>query len=163
MKFLILISLFFLSACGFTPVYGTNRTIDRGIEETFETIAIGNIPDREGQFLRNELIDRFYRNGRPDDVRFDLTFSTVTESQRNLDITIDSDTTRAQLTVRTTMQLHSRLTNEIVLERALQSTASYNVLGSEFANRVSEDATRENVLQDLARQVELQLSLYFKR
>ena len=49
------------------------------------------------------------------------------------------------------------------MERDLESIASFNVLGSEFGNRISEQATRENVLKDIARQIELQLSLYFKR
>ncbi|MGB0719744.1 MAG: LPS assembly lipoprotein LptE [Bdellovibrionales bacterium] len=152
-----------LSACGFHPVYGVNKYENTGVEARFESIAIGNIPDREGQFLRNELIDRFYRNGTPTSPAYTLTLSPITQSRRDLDVTIDDDTTRAQLTLGTTMRLTDNTTKQTVLERKLESTASYNVLGSEFTNRVSEQSTRENVLKDLARRIELQTSLYFKR
>ena len=61
------------------------------------------------------------------------------------------------------MTLTDKRTGELVLQRNLQSTASFNVLGSEFANRVTEQSTRENVIKDIARQIEMQLALYFKR
>lgn len=162
-KILLTAALLTLAACGLHPVYGVNKHTPIGAETRFEQIQIGNIPDREGQFLRNELIDRFYRNGRPQSPAYTLSIAPVQETQRDLDITIDSDTTRAQLVLSTAITLTSNATKETLLKRQLQSTASYNVLGSEFANRVSEDATRENLLKDLARQTELQLTLYFKR
>ena len=37
------------------------------------------------------------------------------------------------------------------------------ILGSEFATRVTEDNARQNALDDIARQVEMQLNLFFKR
>lgn len=152
-----------LSGCGFHPVYGVNKHTATGVEAYLESVSIGGIPDREGQYLRNALIDRFYRDGRPRHTRYDLTFSPIRERQRNLDVTIDSDTTRAQLTLLTSLTMSDKQTGDVVLKRNLQSTASYNVLGSEFANRVSEQSTRENILDDLARQIEMQIGLHFKR
>ena len=163
MKKLALISVLFIAACGFHPVYGVNKYTPVGAETKFQQISISNIPDREGQYLRNALIDRLYRDGRPESPKYTLSLSPLREKQRDLDITIDSDTTRAQLRIETKMQLIDTDTKEILINRALNSTASYNVLGSEFTNRVSEQSTRENILDDLARQVEMQISLYFKR
>lgn len=157
------ITLLSLTACGFHPVYGVNKYEATGIENRFSQIQISNIPDREGQFLRNQLIDNFYRSGRPSSPAYTLKISKISETQRDLDVTRDSDTTRAQLTLSTNIILEDKKTKQNLLERRIQSIASYNVLGSEFANRVSEDTTRENLLKDVARQVELQLSLYFKR
>lgn len=158
-----IIALFFMTACGFHPVYGVNKYTSVGAETKFETIDIGNIPDREGQFLRNALIDRLYRNGRPTQHAYSLSIAELNEQQRDLDVTIDSDTTRAQLRITTSMTLTDLRTKEILIERNLNSTASYNVLGSEFTNLVSEQSTRENILNDLARQIEMQLALYFKQ
>ncbi len=164
MKHLLLIAyLLTLSACGFHPVYGVNKYTPEGAETKFEQIAISNIPDREGQFLRNELIDRLHRSGAPINPKYTLNVSPIEERIRELDITIDSDTTRAQLRVLTEMILVERETGTVLIKQRLQSTASFNVLGSEFANRVSEQSTRENVIRDLARQIEMQISLYFKR
>ena len=161
--YLLLASLGLITACGFHPVYGVNKYTAVGVEEHLSQIQIGNIPDRDGQYLRNELIERFYRDGRPINPAYALTITSITESLRDLDITIDSDTTRGQLALSVTMQLTDKKTRETLLERNLRSVASYNIIDSEFANRVSEQNTRENALNDLARQTEEQLALYFKR
>ena len=163
MKQLALIAILFVAACGFHPVYGVNKYTPVGAETKFQQISIANIPDREGQYLRNALIDRLYRNGRADDPKYRLSLTPLRETQRNLDVTIDSDTTRAQLRIETTLTVTDNATKETLIRRSLNSIASYNVLGSEFTNRVSEQSTRENILDDLARQIEMQISLYFKQ
>jgi len=163
MRAISITAVLFLTACGFHPVYGVNKYTPIGAETKFQQINIGNIPDREGQYLRNALIDRLYRDNRPEAPAYNLTVTPLRETQRNLDITIDSDTTRAQLRIETKMQLIDKNTKEILINRNLNSTASYNVLSSEFTNRVSEQSTRENIIDDLARQIEMQISLYFKK
>lgn len=162
-QILIIIPLFLLAACGFHPVYGVNKYTPVGAETKFQSIMIENIPDREGQFLRNSLIDRFYRDGRPENIAYTLSVAPIREIQRNLDVTIDSDTTRGQLRLETQMKLTDKKTGNVLISRALSSTASYNVLGSEFTNKISEQSTRENILDDLARQIEMQIALYFKQ
>ncbi len=163
MKKLALIAALFVTACGFHPVYGVNKYTPVGAEEKFQQISIENIPDREGQYLRNALIDRLYRDGRATNPTYKLTITPLIETQRDLDITVDSDTTRAQLKISTSMALIDAATQETLFKRSINSTASYNVLGSEFTNRVSEQSTRENILDDVARQIEMQISLYFKQ
>ena len=155
-----------LSACGFEPIYGTRMQSNAGqesVQSQLAQVGIDGIPDREGQFLRNALIDRFYRNGRPQNIGYTLHINTISESTVDLDITKSSDATRAQLRLTTSMILKDETIGDIVLTRDLRSIASYNVLTSEFATRVSAQNTRENALHDLARQIELQISLYLKR
>ncbi len=160
---ILTLALLGVTGCGFHPVYGVNKYTPIGAETKFQSIEIANIPDREGQFLRNELIDRLQRSNPSAQKNYTLKVAPLQEYIRELDITIDSDTTRAQLNVSTSMDLIDNQTREVLLRRNLSSTASFNVLGSEFSNSVSEQSTRENVIKDLARQIELQLALYFKR
>ena len=155
-----------LSACGFEPIYGTKMQSNAGqesVEGHLAQVKISGIPDRDGQFLRNVLIDKFYRDGRPQNPRYTLQVEPIKERTIDLDITKNSDATRAQLHVSTSIKLVDQETMEIVLKRSIKSIASYNVLTSEFATRVSAQNTRENALNDLARQIELQISLYLKR
>lgn len=163
MKYLTLIAALLLTACGFHPVYGVNKYTPVGVETKLQQIEIANIPDREGQYLRNALIDRFYRGASPINPSYTLTTTPIRENQKDLDITIDSDTTRAQLTLSTQITLKDTKTSQTVLQRKIESTASYNVLGSEYTNRISEENVRQNALNDLARQIELQIGLYFKQ
>jgi LPS-assembly lipoprotein len=160
---LIMIALLSVAACGFRPVYGVNRDTPVGVETQLDKVYVENIPDREGQYLRNALIDRFYRSGRPSDPVYTLSMTPVSETLTELDITKTSDATRGQLRLDTNLRLIERASGKIVLERRLASITSYNILGSEFASRVTEDNARTNALDDLARQAEMQLSLYFKR
>ena len=161
----ILISLSLLTAaCGFSPVYGTLGSDNAyGSEEILNYVRISNIPDREGQMLRNDLIDRFYKSSRPTNPRYRLKVQPIKETLSELDITISSDSTRGQLRMDTKMTLSDYETREVLLERNIHALSSYNILGSEFATRVSEQNTRENVLNDLARQIENHTVLYFKR
>jgi LPS-assembly lipoprotein len=161
---LAIFSLLTLSGCGFEPLYGSKPTNSEKEEiiDNMSKISISIIPDRDGQKLRNLLIDRLYQNGYPQSPNFILNVAPIAESMAELDITKSADATRGQLRLQTTMQL-SDGSQKILLTRNIQTIATYNILGSEFATRVSADNARNNGIQDLARQIELNLSLYFKQ
>ena len=151
-----------LVACGFRPVYGTRAGgADNPAQAAFQHIQIANIPDRDGQILRNALIDRFYRDGRPADARYTLFITPLSEQIRDLDITKTADSTRGQLRLSSNLRLTDRQTGQILVQRPILAITSYNILGSEFTNRVAEDSARRNAITELVRQVELQLGLYF--
>lgn len=147
-----------LSACGFTPMYSSTA----GVSPVLSNVDIAPIPDREGQLLHNTLIDRFYKDGYPTVPTYQLVVSPVNEIKRDLDVTITSDTTRAQLTLSSAFVLKHIETGEAVLTRPIKSITSYNVLGSEFATRVTERNARDNAIADLARQIERDIALYIK-
>lgn len=155
-----------LSGCGFSPMYGQHSSdVATGgqpssVSAKFSEIGLDIIPDREGQILRNHLIDRLYRNGYPSNPTVTLKVPKVNEVRTELDLTKSSDATRAQLRMTATMILQDD-NGTVLLTRALQSITSFNILGSEFASRVTEQAARESGLNDLARQIEQNLSLYY--
>ncbi len=151
-----------LTACGFHPVHGDFSPSPQN-GKSVPQIGIDVIPDREGQILRNELIDRLQINGTPTDPRYQLSVSRISEYDKELAITKSSEATRAQLLLKTSMSLTDKQTGQVVLSRDLQALTSYNVLESEFATRVTENSARENAIKDLARQINLNLSLYFNR
>lgn len=157
---------FLLSACGWQPVYGTPGPAGSGpatAEDRLDSIEISTIPDAEGVYLRNALIDRFYRNGYPAMPLYRLQLSKINETTQDFDITVESEATRRQLRLSTVLVLTDLQTGQKVLERNLSAVTSYNVLESEFATRVSEQDGRESALNDLARQTELQIALFFRR
>ncbi|HRK98258.1 MAG: hypothetical protein KDJ26_07740 [Alphaproteobacteria bacterium] len=150
---------FLLTACGFHPVHGGHSLNAAEREQNLPAISIDMIPDREGQILRNELIDRL---GDPIGGQYRLTVSKIIETDKELAITKSSEATRAQLRLKTRMTLSNNQGHEL-LSRDLQALTSYNVLESEFATRVTENAARKNALIDLARQIDLNINLYFNR
>lgn len=165
-RFLILtaFSCILLSAgCGFKPMYQSTGPDSSNISQDFKTVAIPVIPDREGQILRNELIDRLHSGSEVVNARYVLQIQPINETRQNFDITETSDATRTQLRLSSNMSLIDTTTNESVLGRRLESFASYNILESQYTTRVSRNAARENALKEMAIQIERQLALYFHR
>lgn len=152
-----------LSACGFSPIYGKNSGQDIGVKHLLARTEIEVIPNREGVYLRNELIDRFYIYGKPQVPLYRLQVAPVVQILTDLDITKTSDATRGQLRLNTAIALVRLADGEAVISRDLTAITSYNILASEFANRVSEQSARQDALSELARQIETHVSLYFER
>lgn len=170
MKYLSLIAvLFALSSCGFSPMYGTASKTDGNsqqsgsVKSNLSQIEIDIIPDRSGQFLRNALIDQFYTSGTPTNAPYRLKIDRINESVSDFDITIESEATRRQLRLTTKMALYDTQNDTKIMERSLVAITSHNVLESEFSTLVTEQSARDAALNDLARQVERQLALYFNQ
>jgi LPS-assembly lipoprotein len=154
--------LLFLASCGFSPLYGTDGA-SKQISKNFENVYISNIPNSDGQYLRNLLIDRFYKNGRPVAPEYILTVSPIKEKRLNLDITKSADATRGQLRLDTIIRLKDQETGDILLKRDMHVVTSYNILNSQFTTHVAEGNAQQNALLELAQRIETQLALYFNR
>lgn len=161
---LLSFALLLLASCGFTPMYGSAAG-GTGVSATagLDRVDISIIPDGSGVFLRNDLIDRFYQNGYPSSPTHTLTVTRIEELGRDLDITIESEATRKQIKLTTTLTLIDKASGTSVLSRKVTAITSYNVVSTQFATRISEDDAREAALHDLARQIETQVALYFKK
>ena len=159
----ILVALL-ITSCGFRPMYGDGARNAMSAQKNGNyDVEIGIIPDREGQYLRNALIDRMYQNGYPTAPRYKLEIAKIDEIEQSLAIAKTSEATRSQLRLRTNYKLIDAQTGQVLLTRDALATSSYNNLVSEFATRVTEDNARLNAINDIARQIELQLGLYFNR
>ncbi|MEC7576748.1 MAG: hypothetical protein VX740_10115 [Pseudomonadota bacterium] len=154
-------SLLMLSGCGFQPIYGNLGTDAKtsSIETQLKQTEIDLISDREGQVLRNLLIDRLHNNGAISPTLYRLNVSTIDETRKDLDLTKESDSTIAQLRLKTNVKLIRKSDQEILLQKNIWTTTSYNILESQFTTRVSRNDARENGLKELARQIEQQVIL----
>lgn len=144
-------------------MYSSNSTSKTSVKTQLDQVDIAIIPDRSGQFLRNELIDRFYHDGYPTNPKYKLTIEPIRETIRDFDITLESEATRQQIQLNTKMLLVDLETNETVLNRSLIAITSNNILESEFSTLITEQSARDAALNDLARQIERQLALYFSK
>jgi LPS-assembly lipoprotein len=157
----IFASLFLLSACGFQPIYGNVSSDVRkpNTEELMRRVEIALINDREGQFLRNALIDRLHNTGAHPAPLYSLALKNITETKRDLDINKESDATITDLKLSTEVTFTRKSDNKVLLQKTVWSTTSYNILESQFTTRVSQNYARENGLKNIAAQIERQLAL----
>lgn len=145
-------------------MYGDRKAINNAsLKSNFDQIEIANIPDRSGQYLRNALLDALYRNGYPSTPHYRLEVRPIVESISDFDITIESEATRQQIRLKTEMALIDLKTGKTVLNRPLLAITSNNILESEFSTLITEQSARDAALNDLARQIERQLALFFSK
>lgn len=132
---------------------GSQATITR------EAIAVEPIPERYGQMLRNILLDRGFGDV-PTSDGYVLSVSPLVTSEFDLGLAPDNTATRRQVTISTTMQI--KKAGLILLDRKLTANNTYNVLVSQYGTVVSQQNTSKLVIDELARQIELQSALYMK-
>ena len=155
---LALTGLFLLTACGFSPIYGSHK--DKGpVSEVLSTVAIDSIPDSNGQFLRNKLMDRFYFHGRPTQPQTRLT---VTLRATELDFGIQKDATasRSQLNLWADYVLRDNEGKEL-LKRTAHSVASYNKINAQYGQVATQRNAYERTLTEVSEQITSVVSLYF--
>ncbi len=140
-----------------------NNTGAKEILLSTPDIDIANIPDRDGQYLRNLLIDRLYVNGRPADAPYQLKFSPLGKSIVNLGVRKDATSTRAQMQITTQMQLIDKGTGKVLLQRDFKTAGAYNLLDNQLATMVSQQNITESILQELKDSAVTELNLYFRR
>jgi LPS-assembly lipoprotein len=157
--FFTLIALLSLAACGFTPVHKQNAA-GTAISDAYAHIVIPSIPDREGQYLRNQLIDRIYTNGRPMDAKYRLEIEPIKTNYTDLGIQKDATVTRTQIELGTRVKLVEIATSAVLLDRKLHSVGGYDVLDQQYTTVITRRSNTDNILQELADNIMTELNLY---
>ncbi len=157
MRYITLFALLFITACGFTPVYGTKT-----VSTDLSNVEIAVIPNKEGVIVRNHLIDTLYKNGYPSSPDYKLIVSPIEEKIVEIAIDQDDEASRAQLRQQTTFRLVDT-DNKTVLQRTVRATSGYNILAGQFTTFVTEEDARKQALEVISNNIITQLELYFNR
>lgn len=161
-----LLCLLLLASCGFEPLYGKTeymQSSDPDMATGRAAIDIANVPDREGQRLRNLLIDRLYVRGRPAVGLYTLTLTPLQNTTTNLGIRKDATSTRAMTTIGTHVKLVENNTGRIVLERDVHAVGGYNQLDNQLATITSKRSVTDHMLEELSDSIVREIDLYFNR
>lgn len=152
-----------LAACGFEPMYGSHSRGAETIAREGQNIDIANIPDRDGQYLRNLLIDRLYTQGRPADAAYELRIGPLEKNIINLGIRKDASATRAQLSIVAPMALIDKASGKPVLQRTLRAFGAYNILENQLSTLTSQQDVVDSVLREIRDSAVTELDLFFRR
>jgi LPS-assembly lipoprotein len=162
---LLLTSLLTLTSCGFHPLYGSHASNSASASSSrpeLSQIHIDTIADRQGQKLRNDLIDILQPGGEAPGPLYHLT-ATYNESQVNLGLQNNAVTTRGQLTLSVSYVLTSFKDGKPVTSGSGQAITAYNIQTSEFATILSRDDAEDRALRQLAEDIALRLGLFFEK
>ncbi|MFA4994080.1 MAG: LPS assembly lipoprotein LptE [Bdellovibrionales bacterium] len=149
-----------LVGCGFRPIYGS-RGAESGspVALDLNNIAIDNIPDRDGQILRNNLIDRMYGKNRPVKPLYTLKVK-VRNTEEDLGILANATATRSLLNMYSDYSLQDAKGNEL-LSGVAHSVASFDKLDQMYGTVVSNQDAHQRTLHEISEQIVNRLSLYF--
>ncbi len=156
-SFLALLSL---PACGFHPVYGTMDSDGSShVANLLNDVAIDSIPDRNGQILRNNLIDRMYGDGRPASPRYHLSVS-ITRSEADTGILTDATSTRAVVTIAAKYTLTDDK-KAVLFSGTANSVASFTKLVQQYGTEAAREDADQRALHEISEQLVTRLSMYF--
>ena len=157
---LALLFLLLLTGCGFSPIYGNHGgATDTPVAKALNDVQIANIPDREGQFLRNHLIDRLYFNGRPTQPQARLEVA-LTHYTRDFGILENATASRAEWN-QTAQYTLKALDGRTLLTGRAKSAVGYSKLNAQYGALAAEQTAQERALREIGEQIVNRLSLYY--
>lgn len=134
-----------LAACGFTPAYAPGGPAT-GL---LGTIWVQDPTDRNGFDLVERLEERL---GRPENIRYDLTFTITTEAV-GVGITTDNRITRFNLKGAIDYTLTERASGARVTGGRVQGFTAYSATGSTVAGLAAEEDAATRLMRLLADQI----------
>jgi len=134
-----------LAACGFTPAYAPGSAATALVG----TVRVQDPTDKRGFDLVERLEERL---GRPEAVRYDLTFTIVTESV-GVGITTENEISRFNLKGVVDYVLTERATGARVTGGRVQSFTAYFTTGSTVAVLAAEEDAATRLMRILADQI----------
>lgn len=126
-------------------------------------MAISLIPDRDGQILRNHLLDRLTPRGEPIDPKYRLDIK-LKDSKTPLTVRKDGTASRYKLSVVAEIKLYDLAEDKVVYEDSAQSISSYTIgevsAQAAYSTLVSENDARERALEAVADSIKMLLAAY---
>jgi LPS-assembly lipoprotein len=144
-RFLLILPLLALGACGFQPVYGSG-----GTGAALQNRVLVDTPDdRFGYFLVRELETRLGRTNAP---AYGLGL-TITTEEDGLAIDSTGTTTRYNILGTADFALRDLTTGQIVTSGKVESFTGYSATGTTVATLAAEQDAQKRLMTILADQI----------
>lgn len=160
LRLILLCLLLPLAGCGFQPLYGSKAEGGSGAAVALNQVAIANIPNRDGQVLRNLLTDRLYQNGKPTEPLYRLAVE-LRQSETALGIRRDATASRTRLDTLAHYVLRRVSDDKVLIDSNAETSVSFNQLVAQYTTVTARDDARSRALHELSEQIVTRLALYF--
>lgn len=148
-----------LSGCGYHPLYGERPT---GVStEDLALVYVAGIPDRAGQQLRNNLVQRLNPSGQPSRPIYTLNVALSVMST-GVSLSRDNTTSRTSITAVAKYGLIDSSSGKSVFAGTSRATDAYDVLLSDYATIVSRDDAVNRALREVSDDMHTRLAVYFQ-
>ncbi len=152
-----------LANCGFQPLYGKQaRQYAGGVVSDMSYVAVDAIPERAGQLVRNQLLERLHPRGRAARPVYRLTIR-LSESREGIAFQQDDSATRFNLRLIADFELADTRSGTTVLKGHTRAISAYNVVRSDYANLISERDALKRAAGSLADGIQSRVAVFFSR
>ena len=147
--------------CGFHPLYGQHSTAagaDDSVAAQMADIRITPILDRNGQILRNALVERLTPQGEPATPKYALVVKVV-ETMSGLGQQKDSYASLGEMheSVQFTLK---RVDGPVAFVGAINTVVSVNYLGPRYGSVAVERDAEERSMTEVAEEIRDQIASY---
>jgi LPS-assembly lipoprotein len=147
-----------VGGCGFHPLYGQRAGARSAVPEQMAAIKIGTIEDRQGQLLRNALVDRLTPRGEPSAPAYDLRV-TLTQQMVGLGQQKNSYASLGEMSLSASFHLGSR-SDDAGFSGSAHTVVSVNYLGPRYASVAVEREASERAIGDIADSIRDQVAAW---
>jgi LPS-assembly lipoprotein len=155
-----------LGGCGFQPLYGERSALNAPagqkpnvlVRDELAAVWIEPIPERMGQMLRNELIDKFNGTNEPAQPRYRLAIS-LRELKYPVLERRDVLETATNLVLLTTYRLKAPNGADITTNVS-RVVVRFNQLDQPYATITAEEYARERAVREAAEDIRLRIALF---
>ena len=141
-KYLLILPFLALTACGFTPVYGTNGSAS----VLLNSVLVQEPKNREGYLLTKQIEKRL---GRATDPRFNLGV-TVTTSETALNVDSTGNINRYNVLGLVEYTLRDTQTGQIAASGRVNSFTGYSASGTTVSAQAAKEDAQERLMIILA-------------
>lgn len=136
----------FLESCGFRPLYMASENISN----ICYPIKIKTIKERNGQILRNQLLDLLTPEGQPEKPKYVLGI-ILTETIKAIGVNKDETTSRKEAVLTAAMSLSDAKSGKILYTHSVRSINSFEVISQDYySDVVAQDYAKVEALRLLA-------------
>lgn len=158
MRYLVLILLPLLSACGYQPLYGTGQDGAR-VSNKLAGISIEQQTERTGQLVRNEIISSIGSTPTRTPA-YHLSFTTKTNDNDSL-TTFGSDVTRKSYQLSVKYKLVETKSGKILQKGSTFSHVSYDKTAAPFSDYQAKISAQERAAKEVGSDIKTRLAAFF--
>lgn len=147
-----------LAACGFRPLYGERSAASVSAPE-LAAVQIDTIPNREGQIVRNSLLDKMRPRGGAQKELYRLSIA-LSVGRESFGIRADDTATRSSMTMVASYTLSDIATGQALLSASSRAVSSYNILDSDFATYISENDAMRRTAVNLSEEIKTRIAIF---
>ena len=155
----ILFFMFFLSNCGFSPMYKAQN--DQSIVIKTQEINILPIANRQG-FVLYELLENKLNPYKKKDFQYTLSASLTKKENKNIILQSNDLSSREGIVMKAEYTLKDK-NGKVLLKAKDEVSGRYNVLKEGYATYMTAEKLENDLLNMLADKMSLRLMSYFKQ